>query len=117
LVVRGCVCAIRAPCLSPSKEITAAIASPYKYISLRLEKRRRTIRIKKSTFTTDEHEDFTQERSASISKDHVTPFTYTNGNERIVETVKKEALKELTALASDSPSGWGVPPVGVRCPE
>ena len=55
------------------------------------------IKTKKSTFTTDEHEDFVQERSASILKDHVTLFTYTKGGGRNPDTVKKEALKELTA--------------------
>jgi hypothetical protein len=57
------------------------------------------IKIKKGTFTTDEHVDFVQERSASILKDHVALFTYKKSNKRNPETIKTEALKELTALS------------------
>jgi hypothetical protein len=52
---------------------------------------------KKGTFSTDEHEDLTQGRSASITKDYLTLFTYKNDHGITPETVKKEALKELTA--------------------
>ena len=44
------------------------------------------LKIKKSTFTTDEHEDFTQERSASITKGYVTLFPYMDDNESTPET-------------------------------
>jgi hypothetical protein len=64
------------------------------------EKHWSMIKIKKSTFSTDEHEDSTHGRSASITKDYVTlhVFTYKNDREITPVAVKKEALKELTAL-------------------
>jgi hypothetical protein len=55
-------------------------------------------KINGSAFTTEEHEDFTQTRDASITKDHVVLFTYTGGSARNPDTAKEDALKELTAL-------------------
>jgi hypothetical protein len=49
------------------------------------------IKIKKSTFTTDEHVGFVQERSASILKDHVALFTYTGS---ITNVALKQSKKE-----------------------
>jgi hypothetical protein len=55
-------------------------------------------KINGSAFTTGEHEDFTHKRDASIKKDHVILFTYTNGNTQNPEDAMKGASKELTAL-------------------
>jgi hypothetical protein len=47
------------------------------------------IKTKGSTFTTDEHEDFAQGRSASILKDYVALFTYTKENNMAVINSKR----------------------------
>jgi hypothetical protein len=49
-------------------------------------------------FTTEELDDFTHKRNASITKDHVILFTYMNGKTLTSETIINGALKELTAL-------------------
>jgi hypothetical protein len=71
---------------------------PFASPEAKSEKRWGMERIKNSTFSTAEHEDSTQERNASTTSDFVTPFTYKNGREISPGTLKKEAIKELTAL-------------------
>jgi hypothetical protein len=56
------------------------------------------IEIKGSAFTTEELDDFTHKRSASITKDHVILFTYMNGKTLSPGTIIDGASKELTAL-------------------